>query len=156
MEPNALLQTLATFPQHVDVMGQNSTQAVRDLAQQLHTTTEATAAQIMAVVQNVAAAQAPRPAPELQLLVQTLQQLPAAFQQAQQAQQPPRPTLKLDPPSFNGRSDFRDWRRKLELVYDAKQLSAQERLTWTLAILQDGASRVATQENPTSSVILSV
>ena len=81
--------------------------------------------------------QQPPPAPELQQLVQTLQQLPAALQQAQQAQQPPRPTLKLDPPSFNGRGDFRDWRRKLELVYDAKQLSAQERLTWTLAILQD-------------------
>ena len=55
MEPSALLQTLATFAQHVDVMGQNSTTAVRDLAQQLHAATEATATQFQAVVQNVAA-----------------------------------------------------------------------------------------------------
>ena len=32
--------------------------------------------------------------------------------------------LKLDPPTYNGRTDFREWKRKLELIYDAKQLSA--------------------------------
>ena len=28
--------------------------------------------------------------------------------------------LKLDPPTYNGRTDFREWKRKLELIYDVK------------------------------------
>ena len=59
---------------------------------------------------------------------------------------PPRSQARTT--TFNGRGDLRDWWRKLELVYDAKQLSAQGRLAWTRAILQDGALRVATQWNP--------
>ena len=59
---------------------------------------------------------------------------------------PPRSQARTT--TFNWRGDLRDWWRKLELVYDAKQLSAQGRLAWTLAILQDGASRVSTQWNP--------
>jgi len=34
-----------------------------------------------------------------------------------------------------------------EFIYDTKQLSAQEKFTWTLALLQVGASRVATHAN---------
>ena len=56
--------------------------------------------------------------------------------------------LKLDPPTYNGRTDFREWKRKLELIYAAKQFSDANKLTWTLALLQDGASRVATQAAP--------
>ena len=59
---------------------------------------------------------------------------------------PPRSQARTT--TFNGRGDSGDWWRKLKFVYDAKQLSAQGRLAWTLAILQDGALRVATQWNP--------
>ena len=79
--------------------------------------------------------------------MQTLTQLPATLQQAQAAQPQPRPALKLDPPTYNGCGDFRERPRKLELIYAAKQLNDQEKLTWTLALLQDGASRVATHAN---------
>ena len=34
------------------------------------------------------------------------------------------------------------------MIYDAKQLSDANKLTWTLALLQEGASRVATQAAP--------
>ena len=68
--------------------------------------------------------------PEIQRLVQTLHQLPAALQHAQQ---PPRPALKLDAPTYNGSGEFREWRRMLEIVYDAKQLNEQENITWKLA-----------------------
>ena len=117
MDIQQLTAQLTSFAQNVNVLGHNTTQAVRDLAAQLHATNETAAAQIVAVTQHLGAAPNPTPAPELQQLVQTLAQLPAALHQAQQ---PPRPTLKLDPPSYNGRGDFREWRRKLELIYDAK------------------------------------
>ena len=45
-------------------------------------------------------------------------------------------------------AEFREWKRKPELIYDAKRLSADEKPIWTLALLQDGASRVATHANP--------
>ena len=57
----------------------STTQAVRDLTQQNHQNSESTGAQNQAVVQNIAAAQAPQPAPELQQLIQTLHQLPLPF-----------------------------------------------------------------------------
>ena len=51
-----------------------------------------------------------------------------------------RPTLKIEPPPFNGKGDFREWKRKLELCYEAKVLTDEEKLVWTLNLLQDGAS----------------
>ena len=59
-----------------------------------------------------------------------------------------RPALKIEPPTFNGKGDFREWKRKLELCYEAKVLTDEERLVWTLNLLQDGASRVANQAHP--------
>ena len=56
--------------------------------------------------------------------------------------------LKLDPPTYNGRTDFREWKPKLELIYDAKQLSDAHKLTWTIALLQEGVSRVALKPPP--------
>ena len=38
--------------------------------------------------------------------------------------------------------------RKLELCYEAKVLTDEEKLVWTLNLLQDGASRVANQARP--------
>ena len=46
-----LTAQLTTFAQNVNVLGHNTTQAVRDLAAQLHATNETTAAQIVAVTQ---------------------------------------------------------------------------------------------------------
>ena len=52
MDPAAMMQQstahLSTFAQNVNVLGQNTTPAVRDLSPQLHTTNEATAAQTRA------------------------------------------------------------------------------------------------------------
>ena len=64
------------------------------------------------------------------------------------SQTAPCPALKLSPPTFNGQDDFREWKRKVELIYDTKRLSADEKLTCTLALLQDGASQVATHADP--------
>ena len=80
------------------------------------------------------------PAPDLTPLLTRLAE-------AQTAQ---RPALKIDPPSFNGRGDFREWKRKLELIYNAKRLSQDEKLPWTLALLQEDASRVTAHANPTN------
>ena len=59
-----------------------------------------------------------------------------------------RPALKIEPPTFNGKGDFREWKRKLELCYEAKVLTDEEKLVWTLNLLQDEASRVANQARP--------
>ena len=37
--------------------------------------------------------------------------------------------LKLDPPTYNGRTVFREWKRKLKLFYDVKHLSDADKLT---------------------------
>ena len=34
--------------------------------------------------------------------------------------QPRRPEFKMDPPTFSGKGDFREWKRKIELSYEAK------------------------------------
>ena len=47
----------------------------------------------------------------------------------------------LKPPKFNGRGEFREWKRQLEIMYDAKNLAEESKLKWTLAILQEGAAR---------------
>ena len=54
----------------------------------------------------------------------------------------------IEPPTFNGKGDFREWKRKLELCYEAKVLTDEEKLVWTRNLLQDGASRVANQARP--------
>ena len=65
---------------------------------------------------------------------------------------PLRAQIGPPPPPYNGRTDFREWKRKLELIYDAKPLSDAHKLTWTLALLQEGASRVATHAAPTPTL----
>ena len=42
-----------------------------------------------------------------------------------------RPELKIEPPTFNGKGDSREWKRKTELIYEAKNLIDAEKLTWT-------------------------
>ena len=59
-----------------------------------------------------------------------------------------RPALKIEPPTFNGKGDLREWKHKLELCYEAKVLTNEEKLVWTLNLLQDGASRVVNQARP--------
>ena len=39
-----------------------------------------------------------------------------------------RPALKIEPPTFNGKGDFREWKRKLELCYEANVLTDEEKL----------------------------
>ena len=64
--------------------------------------------------------------------------------------QPRRPEFKMDPPTFSGKGDFREWKRKIELIYEAKGLTPEEKLTWTLPLLQDSAARQATRTNLTT------
>ena len=59
-----------------------------------------------------------------------------------------RPALKIEPPTFNGKGDFREWKRKLELCYEANVLTGEGKLVWSLNLLQDGASRVVNQARP--------
>ena len=37
--------------------------------------------------------------------------------------QPRRPEFKMDPPTFSGKGDFREWKRKIELIYEVKGLT---------------------------------
>ena len=134
---------LAQFAQKVEQLNQGNAQAVRDLSRtvtELATSTassiDRTHEQLGAVATALATTTHAAPAQDLAPLLRQL-----AAQQAHSA-------LKLDPPTYNGRTDFREWKRKLELIYEAKQLSDAQKLTWTLALLQDGASRVATQAAP--------
>ena len=57
------------------------------------------------------------------------------------AQETRRTELKIGPPPYNGKGYFREWKRKLELLYEAKRLTDEEKLVWTLDFLQDVASR---------------
>ena len=36
----------------------------------------------------------------------------------------------MDPPIFNGQRDFREWKRKIELIYEANNLTPKEKLRW--------------------------
>ena len=56
----------------------------------------------------------------------------------------------MDPPTFSGKGDFREWKRKIELLYEAKGLTPEEKLTWTLPLLQESAARVAMNTAPTA------
>ena len=79
-------------------------------------------------------------------------QLAATVQQVAELNngQPRRPEFKMDPPTFSGKGDFREWKRKIELIYEAKGLTPEEKLTWTLPLLQESAARVATHTAPTT------
>ena len=135
---------LNMFAQNVNAQATNTNTAVRELTQavtHLATTTSTSIAQTQEQLGAVALAlQHPinAPAPDLTPLLTRLAE-------AQTAQ---RPALKIDPPPFNGRGNFRDWKRKLELIYNARRLSEDEKLPWTLALLQEGALRVAAHANP--------
>ena len=136
---------LEKFAHHVEQLSQGNARAVQDmsrtvteLATSTATSIDRTHDQLGAVAAVLANAPNAAPAPDLAPFLQQL-----TNQHAHSA-------LKLDPPTYNGRTDFREWKRKLELIYDAKQLSDAQKLTWTLALLQDGASRVATQAASTT------
>ena len=79
-------------------------------------------------------------------------QLAATVQQVAELNngQPRRPEFKMDPPTFSGKGDFRERKRKTELIYEAKGLTPEEKLTWTLPLLQESAARVATHTAPTT------
>ena len=81
-------------------------------------------------------------------LMQNQQALIHAVQQV--AGQPKCPEFKMDPPTFSGKGDFREWKRNIELIYEAKGLTPEEKLTWTLPLLQESAARVATHTAPTT------
>ena len=54
------------------------------------------------------------------------------------------PRVQDGPTTFSGKGDFREWKRKIDLTYEAKGLTPEEKLTWTLPLLQESAARVAT------------
>ena len=46
-----------------------------------------------------------------------------------------RHALGLEPPTINEKGGFREWKRKLELCYEAKMLTDEEKLVLTLNLL---------------------
>ena len=64
--------------------------------------------------------------------------------------QPRRLEFKMNTLTFSGKGDFCEWKRKIELIYEAKGLTPEEKLTWTLPLLQDSAARLDTHTNPTT------
>ena len=137
-------QNLTQFAQNVKFLNQGNACAVQDLPHSVTQLVETTSTSIAQTQEQlgavVIAIQHPlnAPAPDLAPFLTQL------------AAQHTHSALKLDPPTYNGRIDFREWKMKLELIYVAKQLSDADKLTWNLALLQEGASRVATQVAPTT------
>ena len=141
---HTLARDLTQFAQNVEIINQGNARAVQDLSHSVTQLVETTSTRIAQTQEQLGAVafalQHPlnAPAPDLTPLLTQL------------AAQHTHSALKLDPPTYNGLTDFREWKLKFELVYDAKQLSDAHKLTWTLALLHKGASRVATQAAPTT------
>ena len=127
-DTQTMFQSFATnlekFAHHAEQLSQGNARAVQDMSRTVTELATSTATSIDRTHEQLSAvafalANTPNAAPA-QDLAPLLSQL--AAQQAHSA-------LKLDPPTYNGRTDFREWKRKLELIYDAKQLSDAQKLT---------------------------
>ena len=53
----------------------------------------------------------------------------------------------MDPPTFSGKGDFREWKRKIELIYEAKCITPEGQLTWTLPLLHGENRRTGSIED---------
>ena len=145
-ETQTILNTFATnltqFAYNVEIINRGNARAVQDLSRSVtqlvetHSTSIAQTQEQLGAVDITPQHPLNAPVPDLTPLLTQL------------AAQHTHSALKLDPPTYNGRTDFREWKRKLELIYESKQLSDAQKLTRTLALLQDGASRLAIQAAP--------